>query len=83
MEEKTSEHLEAMNREQAIHNGNEPANPIAHNSFYRTGLNKRETIAMHLVSAYITRGELRTTAVANAVDCADLLLEELRKNKGK
>jgi hypothetical protein len=83
MEEKTNEHLESMNREQAIHNGNEPAYPISNNTFYRTGLNKRETMAMHLVSAYIAKGETRASAVTHAVECADLLLGELRKNKAK
>lgn len=81
MEEKTNEHLEKMNKEISIHNGNEPANPIKDSSFYRSGLTKREMIAMNLVSAYIIKGENRETAVASAVSCADLLLEGLRKNK--
>ncbi len=81
MEEKTNEHLEKMNKEISIHNGNEPAHPIETSSIYRSGLTKREMIAMNLVSAYIAKGETRASAVAHAVSSADLLLEELRKNK--
>ena len=82
MEEKTNEHLDAMNREQSMHNGNEPANPTE-NTMYRNGLTKRETIAMHLCSAYIAKGDSYNSSVRNAVNCADELLNELHKNKGK
>jgi len=82
MEEKTNEHLEAMNREISIHNGNEPANPTQKN-MYRNGLTKREIIAMHLCSAYIEKGDSYASSVRNAVNCADALLDELRKNRLK
>lgn len=83
MEEKITPHLEEMNRDQSIQNGSEPANPVKSNYDFRHGLTKRETIAMHLCSAYISRGEHNNNAVSNAVSCADALLEELRKNKAK
>jgi len=83
MEEKGNEHLEEMNREQAIYNGNDPANPIENGTGYRSGLTKRETIAMHILSAYISRGDSFASSTRNAVACADILLEELHKNKGK
>jgi hypothetical protein len=83
MEEKLDEHLEQMNREQSIQNANEPANPLANSAYYRDGLTKRETIAMHLCSAYISRGDSYGSSSRNAVNCADALLEELRKNKAK
>jgi hypothetical protein len=83
MEEKLDEHLEKMNREQSIQNGNEPANPLANSAYYRDGLTKRETIAMHLCSAYIAKGDSYASSVRNAVNCADTLLDELRKNRLK
>ena len=83
MEEKLNDHLEAMNREQSIYNGSEPASPIENNTVYRTGLTKRETMAMHILPAYITQGYPTKDAVLMAVDCADELLNELRKNKAK
>ena len=83
MEEKTTPHLEDLNRQQSIQNGNEPSNPIKDASFYRDGLTKRETIAMHLCSAYVSNGDNYHNAVSSAVLCTDALLEELRKNKAK
>lgn len=84
MEEKKSEHLEELNREQSIQNGNEPANPIEYNTIIGSiGLTKRETMAMHILAGFIAKGDTCHIAVSNAVNCADALLEELRKNKAK
>lgn len=83
MEEKTTPHLEDLNRQQSIENGNDPANPVQNRYDFRHGLTKRETIAMHLCSAYLSRGNSSSNAVSNAVSCADELLDELRKNKAK
>lgn len=83
MEERKSEHMEELNRQQSIRNGGEPSNPIKDNTYYREGLTKREMMAMHIVTAYIAKGEGYKLAVTNAVHCADELLDELRKNKAK
>ena len=86
MEEKTNEHLDKMNREQSIYNGNEPANPISDSNFYRLGLTKREHLAGLAMQSLIQHGFWGTkddinTNVTQAVKLADALLIELRKNK--
>ena len=86
MEQKTNEHLDKMNREQSIYNGNEPANPISDSSFYRLGLTKREHLAGLAMQTLIQHGfwgsqENIDTNVSQAVKIADALLIELRKNK--
>ena len=83
MEEKKSEHLEDLNRQQSIENGNEPANPVQNRYDFRHGLTKRETMAMHILTAYIAKGDNCYSAVSSAVSCADALLDELRKHKAK
>lgn len=93
MEEKTNEHLDKMNREQSIYNGNEPANPIKDSGFYRLGLTKREHLAGLAMQSLLTRISKRDDdnvdlgifeskrIVEESVIMADMLLIELRKNK--
>lgn len=83
MEEKTTPHLEDLNRQQSIQNGQEPANPVQNMYDFRHGMTKRETIAMHILVGLISKGENCHSAVSSAVNCADALLDELRKNKAK
>lgn len=89
MEEKTNEHLDKMNREQSMYNGNEPANPIKDSGFYRLGLTKREYLAGLAMQGLLTRsngnpqlGIIEGERIAEeSVLMADALLIELRKNK--
>ena len=86
MEEKVNEHLDKMNREQSIYNGNEPANPISDSNFYRLGLTKREHLAGLAMQGLLTRSDENSQEnidanVSQAVKLADALLIELRKNK--
>lgn len=87
MEEKTNEHLDKMNREQSIYNGNEPANPIKDSNFYRLGLTKREHFAGlamqgYCVGEYTGQSGMSVESIAKwSIEMADALLIELRKNK--
>lgn len=89
MEEKTNDHLDKMNREQSIYNGNEPANPIENHTAYRGGLTKREYFAGLAMQGYCGgeytgQSGMPTESIAEwSVEMADALLIQLRKNKNE
>jgi hypothetical protein len=76
----TKENAEKLNRESALHNGNNSILPIKSTENLSLGLTKREYIAIQLMAASMTYGHTQEAAAQIAVKGAESLLFELSKN---
>jgi len=74
-EESREEKMQKLNEDYAKSNGDKVAYPIHEYE----GLTKREVIAIHLTSAFITHGY--ENAVSRGIKATDELLIELRKTR--
>jgi hypothetical protein len=76
-------HLEEMNKEQALNNGNQPINTVPYDVLHFNGLTKREHMSTQILNGFVSHyGEdCNENLVTRSVELADMLLIELYKKK--